>query len=395
MPAISLLTGVNNTANSFAVADVFHAAAAVEDWTQAEGTAVAADVAIVYSTFSEVWEPHSKPGDLSFGDVVFRASEGLWTEKQMMHAALTSYLQLPVDVITDAHVANASCLARYKLLYLVDPHLGSAAATALKAWVREGGVVWSQARAATRNELNDTADVVAALHGGEAAIELTAGPPEKYQEIGYPGNAVTDLPVLDTVTIDPTSRMGTGENRSFEALACIEDLRGFDQAHVAARFAGGGPALISFAAGSGTVWRLGTVLGAPMALTATPPFAPRPQEWRPSHTFDTFFASLYGLPLAGAKVARPVRIPPDQGGGIDARLFRNASGAALLLADYSGAEARVVDIEVEGAFRRAVTMAGQSLQVSDAGGAGSVVRAVPLTDIQAVFLSVAGGSDAA
>ena len=396
---------INNTANSFAVADVLQAAAAVEDWTQG-GMAepVPAEVAIVYGVYSEIWEPHTDPANLAFGDLVYRASEGLWTEKQMLHAALSSYLQLPVDVLTDTELANATTLAHYKLLYVVDPHLDTAASAVISAWVQRGGTLWTQARSAMRDEMNATSDLVASLHGGEASIRLDAGPPAKYQEIGFAGEAVIDLPELDTVHMDnmdmesdPVAKAvgGRGErgvalNSSFAAVACLETLTKFDRATVMARFArDDGPALISFPAGAGTVWRIATVLGAPMARTADPPFETRPHAWLPSHVFSSTFAQLYGLPLAAAKVQRPIQIRSDQGRGIDARLFRNASGAALLLADYGGGEERrEIDVLVEVAFRVALTLDGQALRVSTArNGTATLVHDVPVVDMQAVFFS--------
>eukprot|EP01052_Picozoa_sp_SAG31_P031918 SAG31_NODE_3440_length_4267_cov_15.646353_1_plen_619_part_00 len=398
MCAVGSCRCINNTANSLAVADVLRAAAAVEDWTQ-EGMAeaVPAEVAIVYSTYSEVWEPHTDPANLAFGDVVYRASEGLWTEKQMLHAALSSYLQVPVDVLTDFAVANATMLANYKVIYAVDPHLGTAGAATLHDWVHRGGTLWTQARSVTRDELNATFDLVSSLHGGKAAIRLDAGPPERYQEIGFAGEAVVDLPELDTVHMSTTASdifvvPGHGpQNRSFAAVACTETLTNFDRANVVARFArDNGPALISFPAGAGRVWRLATVLGAPMARTADPPFETRPHAWAPSHVFDMWFAKLYALPLATAKIQRPVLIHSEQGAGIDARLFRTASGAAVLLADYGSEQRRKIDVVVEVAFRVAVTLDGQSLRVSAArNGASTQVHDIPVEDIQAIFLSVA------
>ena len=390
---------INNTANSFAVADVLQAAALVEDWTQ-EGSveAVPAYVAMIYSSYSEVWEPHINPANLAFGDLVYRASEGLWTEKQMLHVALSSYLQLPVDILTDIEVANASTLARYKLIYAVDPHLGTTAAAVLRKWVQQGGTLWTQARSLTRDELNMTSDLVASLHGGGASIRLDAGPPERYQEIGFAGEAVVDLPELDTVhmsdipsdsVVVPSHGPRRALNYSFAAVACLETLNNFERARVAARFGrDNGPALISFRAGAGSVWRLATVLGAPMARTAEPPFETRPNGWLPSHAFGAWFAQLYALPLATAKIQRPVEIRNDHGIGVDARLFRNASGAALLLADYGGEGLREIDVVVDVAFRVAVTLEGQVLQVSAArNGAATLVHDVPLKDMQAIFFS--------
>lgn len=388
---------VNNTANSFAVSDVLRAAAAVEDWTQ-QGMAetVPAEVAIVYGTFSEVWEPHTDPANLAFGDLVYRASEGLWTEKQMLHVALTSYLQLPVDVITDDEVANTTILSRYKLIYAVDPHLGTAAGIALQEWVQQGGTLWTQARSVTRDELNLTSDLVASLHGGGASIRLNTVPPARYQEIGFPGEAVVDLPKLDSIYMSSHTVATLGHayeapfNVSFAAVASLETLNNFDRAKVVAHFARDNrPALVSFPAGAGTVWRLATVLGAPMARTAEPPFETRPHAWLPSHAFDILFAQLYGLPLIAANIRRPIQICSDQGRGVDSRLFRNSTGAALLLADYGGEERREIDIVVEVAFRVAVTLDGQALRVSTArNGTATLVSNVPLEDTQVVFFSV-------
>jgi hypothetical protein len=284
---------VNNTDTTLAVATVLHAAAAVEDWTLG-ATPVPAQVAIVYAQSSEIWEAHSSPSQLAFGDVVYRAFEGLWTEKQMLHVALATYLQLTVDVLPEVEVAAPGRLDQYKLIYLVDPHLHTAAADAITSWVWNGGTIWSQARAATRDEYNQSTiqtDLISRLFDSRylpskaaASIELLSGPPHKYQEVGPPGQAVLDLPQLDTVIVG---------NFSFPALACVEALHGFEGANVHGHFGRSSrPALISFAAGKGTVWRLATVLGAPMAATADPPFGAHREfgdvwpEWKPSRAYD-------------------------------------------------------------------------------------------------------------
>jgi hypothetical protein len=102
--------------------------------------------------------------------------------------------------------------------------------------------------------------------------------------------------------------------------------------------------------------------------------------------FNPQFASLYGLPLAAANITRHVIV--RGGNGVDARVFRNITGVAVLLADYGTPVARLLDIELDigVGFTHATTLDGQSLHVFLLEGTRVLISGAPMPNLQVIFM---------
>jgi hypothetical protein len=118
---------------------------AVEDWLLTAEPAPA-DVAILYSSSSDVWT--------------------MWTNLasgfDRMHTWLAlTHAQIPTDILSERDVEAG--LLTHKVCYLSGPNLTRAAATALRTWVESGGTLFLTAGAASRDEFNRPLEMLTLL----------------------------------------------------------------------------------------------------------------------------------------------------------------------------------------------------------------------------------------
>ncbi|MCF7854579.1 MAG: beta-galactosidase trimerization domain-containing protein [Candidatus Pacebacteria bacterium] len=355
---------------SAAVARFFHNVADIEDIVM-DGSSPAPQVALLYSRASEIWYRRLA----IFEDLMYSGYQGQFTERQMLHTAL-AYNQVPVDILPENEIADR--LDNYKLLYITDPHVPAAAQAKIEAWVRNGGVLFTQAGAATHDELDKSMNLVERMAGKQATIErVNENIPERYTETIN----LYSLPTLDTATCQAENL----PSFQFEVIGRKESLE-IPNAQVLATYSDGKPAAVVFDCGKGKVIRIGTSLGAVLARTATPKFEAPKDEYASTRVFDTNIEKLYLFPL---KLASTIKRPVNAGmSGIDAGLFETADKAIVLLADYSSAETRIIDLALtlSHTYSGARTLDGQPLEFSMSDASRAIVKNVPLKNIQYVVL---------
>ncbi len=72
-------------------------------------------------------------------------------ERHHLFAALMD-AGIPVELVGEEEILEDGALARYKALYVTDPHVDSRAQEVIRAWVRKGGVLWATHAALMREE---------------------------------------------------------------------------------------------------------------------------------------------------------------------------------------------------------------------------------------------------
>lgn len=137
-----------------------------------------AQVALVYSTASDVWTVDE---NFAFG------FDRMHTWLALAHA------QMPVDVVAERQIERGM-LDKYRVCYLSGPNLTRAAAVKLKAWVKAGGKLFLTAGAAMRDEYNRPLDVLDEILPAKRD-DLTT-----LQKFQASGRLLTSLQAKDTVS---------------------------------------------------------------------------------------------------------------------------------------------------------------------------------------------------
>lgn len=315
-----------------------------------------APVALLHSRGSEVW-----------------TQPGVFTEHRML-AGVLSGRQVPFDVLPEEEFPAR--LENYRVAYLLDPHLDPPARAALAEWVRAGGVLWSVAGAGLRDGLDAPGGVLDDLLPAGSTIELVESPVIAYSEI----RKLAEQPRLGL------ARFGSGDAGFDLELVGSRERLAVAGAEALAATTEGEPAVIRFAAGKGTVIRVGTMLGAARARSAEPPFSnPVAHDAR---RYDEQLDTIYLLPLEIAGLERPLQVSPA---GIDATFFHDDRQAVVLLANYrtAGPLEAEVRLRLPRPATGCETLSGEALPVRTE-GAWTVIDRVPVSPTQAVFLTAPG-----
>ena len=198
---------------------------AVEDWLLTSKP-TKADVAILYSSSSDIWTMQS---NLAFG-------------MDRMHTWLAlTHAQTPVDIVPERQIERVD---RYKVCYLSGPNLTRVAAAKLREWVAAGGTLWLTAGAAQRDEYNRPLD----LFGELATVDR--GEVASLEPYMNSGRFLSYLNTQDTVTWG---------DQQLEVLSVKQPLkvRCAEATDVLATFKDGQPAVVSNRAGKGKIFTLG------------------------------------------------------------------------------------------------------------------------------------------
>lgn len=135
--------------------------------------------AIWYSEAGDAWANHAAPFGAGKRTLVIAAR----------------HQQIPLDVV-DEEDALKGTLKQYKLLYIADQNVSTAASKAIAEWVKAGGRLICTAGAAMKNEFNQPNEVMENLLGvKQSALDVEASLPIVFEK--------QDLPFakpLDTVT---------------------------------------------------------------------------------------------------------------------------------------------------------------------------------------------------
>lgn len=114
--------------------------------------------------------------------------------KRALYIAL-KHRQLVVDVVTEEDLESVAVMSNYEVLYVVDPHVKTAAVRALIAWTYKGGTVISTVHGGMRDEV-DAPSELASVFG----INVT-----KHVEVGVINFIKRDIhavPILDSASVN-------------------------------------------------------------------------------------------------------------------------------------------------------------------------------------------------
>lgn len=285
-------------------------------------------VAILYSVSHDIW--HSD-------------SPAAFTEKRLLWHALR-HLHVQPDFLREEDVESGR-LKDYKVLYVTDWCITRAASARIDQWLKNGGVAYLSAGAATRDEFYEpyAPPFESAVWTNDAAARLTV---ESHQY-----NERVDLPTLRPLTTAQVRLAGPGD-ASFElpVLGCRLPLRP-DVTHRIAHFPDGSPAGAAVDYGSGRVIALGFL---PMlAYGQGAGFRPDTLEekWPDSPR------RLIQLALDAGRVTPAAQC--DQA-VVETSLLSGSRGSVLLLANYTYRPARslVIDLKLDRPVTRATSTEG-------------------------------------
>jgi len=72
---------------------------------------------------------------------------------------------VPAEIVSEIEILEDKALDRYKVLYVTDTHVATAAQEAIKAWVKRGGTLWADFTALARNEFDENSDLMNEVFG--------------------------------------------------------------------------------------------------------------------------------------------------------------------------------------------------------------------------------------
>ncbi|MDF1751781.1 MAG: beta-galactosidase trimerization domain-containing protein [Verrucomicrobiales bacterium] len=205
-------------ANAEAVREI----GAVEDMIY-EAAAPPAEVAIIYSSSSDIWTVGK---NRAFGF------------NRMHNWMAMSHAQIPVDIVAERQVERDQ-LDGKKVCYLSGPNLTRSAAQKLRNWVKRGGTLVLSAGAAEKDEFNRPMTTITEI------IPAKRSPLDTRQAFLNSGSYIGRLNSQDTV------------DQTMEVLSVQQHQIPADGAEVTATFSNGSAAMIKGKFGKGTIYSAG------------------------------------------------------------------------------------------------------------------------------------------
>ena len=340
-----------------AVQDVIHTVGAAEDLL-AEARPVKGSVAVLFSETTDVWMVPQKINNYG------REREGVFLA--LRHA------QLPVDILTEADVAGG-VLKDYRVLYLVGSHILPKAATAIRQWVEQGGVLWSDLGSGLKDHYDRKLDTLWPVYGlkdWSVGSVRSAGP-------GKPGMLSCRKPVAE-VELLPARGLARCRLQAYFGQGQVTPAG--DQAEVLARYGDGRPAALVRRYGKGTSIHCAFWPGLTYFKEALPEKLPPGGAGR---VYSSFFPTAYPRSVRDliacaarwAKAERPVVADAEL---VEATLQTCPRGAVVTLINYSlkPISSLAVQVRAERRVRAIVSARHGALRFSQA--AGQVRFALPL-----------------
>lgn len=287
-------------------------------------------VAIVYSVSHDIWNTNNHTA---------------FVEKRLLWHAL-KHLQIQPNFLREEDI-EAGKLRDYKVLYLTDWLVSRKAAAQIDEWIKNGGVLYLSAGAATRDEFNEpySPKFAEAVWGENAAQRLVS------EQHAY--NERKDLPTLKPLTIVNVNL----DQKSFSlpALGARLDLK--EIAVPFAKFVDGKTAGAKISYGKGQIFAVGFM---PMlAYGQLAGFKPATLEEK----WTSEPRMIIKTALAGAKIipATESSVPV-----VETDLLTGANGSALILANYTyqPIAALNVDVKVTKPFKQIVSTEGVRVKYS-------------------------------
>ncbi len=307
-------------------------------------------VALLYSVSHDMWHTDDPAS---------------FVENRLTWAALR-HLSVQPDLLREEDV-EAGRLSSYRVLYVTGQCLTRKAAAEIDRWVREGGVVYLSAGAATRDEFFQPhlAPFAAAVWPDDAARQMT-------KQQGHAYNERVDLPRIKPlakvrVTLD-------GQTAELPAIGCRLDLREQIGPGQFGTFDDGRPAAAHVSHGKGQVIAVGFLPGlaySPYKVNQTT----LDEVWPPQPRM------LFALPLRAALGDRRVLQLSEP--VVEGSLLVGPAGAAVVLINhtYKPIGKLQVRIGVPLEFSKAISTEGVAVQVARTNEGTTLELPLEWTDI--------------
>ncbi len=254
-------------------------------------------VGLLYSISSDLWQPFNYVHML---------------ERRLTWFSLV-HEQYLVDLLTEEDVA-AGRLDDYRVLYTADPCIADAAAEKIRRWVRKGGHLCGSCAAGSRNAFGEPVPGLADVFGIAPDIR-TATQKGRYRFRG----GLNPMTYADRVRFDGDAFAPFGAIGTTVAFAPAG-------AAVAARFAGGGPAVAEHRFGEGRARYSGACPAVAYAKEAK--FVPAALKEKWPATLRAFINDAARRSGATKPVALSVPV-------VEAGVFDADAGTALVLANFT------------------------------------------------------------
>ena len=286
----------------------------------------------------------SETGDI-WGD-----SQGSFAAgKRALYTAIR-HQQIPLDVVVEQDALDGT-LDKYKLLYLTDAHVSSAASKKIAAWVKSGGRLFATAGAGMFDELNQPNTLLRNLMGiGQTNLDV----PEDAQIIWLK----QDLPFAQQIA---TVRLPHSEKTVERPVIGVRSRIKLTDARATATFTDGAPAMTLRKVGSGSTRYCAFLPG----LTYYHPAIPR----RPVDRGATDDAMIHFLPTAFdphvaaliASSAQHLTLPVTCSEPlVESTVIESNAGTVIPLVNWSGQPIRNLEVTI--------TISVPTLNVQLAGG---------------------------
>ncbi len=253
-----------------------------EDIVQ-DGHVCPAEVALWFSETGDIWNDNH--GSFAAG-------------KRSLYSAIR-HQQVPLDFVIEQDAFDGT-LSQYKVLYLTDNHVSTAASQRIATWVERGGMLLATAGAGMFDELNRPNQVLRKLLGvDQISLDSPGG-----RQVTY---IKQDLPFTAPIDMVTWRR---GEEAAAMPVIGIRSRVRLKGASAEATFKDGSPAITSLAVGKGRVFYCGLLPGLSYYKPAIPlrPVDRGAADDAMSHflptDFDPAATDLIGLPTRDLK--RPV-----------------------------------------------------------------------------------------
>lgn len=286
-------------------------------------------VAILYSVSHDLWNTNN---------------QGPFVEKRLLWHALR-HLQIQPNFVREEDVESGK-LKNYKVLYITDRCITRKASAAIDNWIKDGGILYLAAGAATRDEFNEPylAPFAAKVWGPDAANRLIN------EQHNY--NERTDLPKikpLTTVTVNINQQ-------SFNLPVIGSRLNLPENSTKFATFADGQPAGTVTNYNQGQIITVGfmPMLGYGQLANFKP--STLEEKWTPEPRVIIKMAldAAKIIPVAEANI--PV---------VDTNLLTGSGGSVVVLANYTYQPIKLltIDLQLSKPFKKAVSIEGSKIKV--------------------------------
>ncbi len=306
-------------------------------------------VAILYSVSQDIWYPDDP---------------ACFVEKRLLWHALR-HLGVQPQFLREDDVA-AGALDEYRALYVVDRCVSTAAARAIDAWVKGGGVLYASAGAASMDEYGDPQSTL--------AFGLGTWPAEAHEFAAerHSYNERTDLPGLKPMA-QATVQLPGGEAFTLPVLGYKHDIH-LDQAEAIGHFDDGKIAAVTREHERGRVIYLGFM---PMlAYGQLAGFKPTTLEEKwPAEPRELV---AWALREAGVEQRVETDVPV-----VEATLLEGTPASAVLLANFTYEPVQELTVTVRAARKFASATSTENGEVALENVDGGVRFTLPLewTDI--------------